>query len=219
MPGARRRAGAMTPAGPLRGLRPVPWRDPVRSARVRGTPARRLANALGSAHGHRRGDRWACPVAATYESARHGFELIKFGVPLPGTDQQAVWQHIQRLAPNWILLAGPGPMTPAALKGPSSVGFPVSQMIGFGLSGDERDVLQAGDRRRPGPCRHSFVQPRSDHGHQRRRGDPNCAGPVRQPTGQRRASTMGARTPLDRRAAAVTTRCPGTAATPVDFVS
>jgi branched-chain amino acid transport system substrate-binding protein len=74
-----------------------------------------------------------------------GFELIDLAVPLPGVDQQAPWERIRRLAPDWVLLAGPGPMTPAALRAAAGVGFPARRIIGFGLSGAEQDVLPAGE--------------------------------------------------------------------------
>ncbi len=80
-----------------------------------------------------------------HQASRYGFELTGIGVPLPGQDQQASWDRIRRLAPDWVILAGPGPMTPEALKAAAAVRFPTQRIIGFGLSGAEQDVLPAGE--------------------------------------------------------------------------
>ncbi|HET9978706.1 MAG TPA: ABC transporter substrate-binding protein [Burkholderiaceae bacterium] len=77
-------------------------------------------------------------------AALHGFALVHIGVPLPGVDQAAAWARIRSLAADWVLLAGPGPMTPAALRAAAAAGFPAERMIGFGLSGAEQDVRPAG---------------------------------------------------------------------------
>lgn len=77
-------------------------------------------------------------------AGQHGFELIHIGVPLPGVEQAAAWAQIRRAGADWVLLAGPGPMTPAALAAAAAAGFPAQRIIGFGLSGAEQDVLPAG---------------------------------------------------------------------------
>ncbi len=77
-------------------------------------------------------------------AAQHGFELIHIGLPLPGVEQAAAWAQIRRADADWVLLAGPGPMTPAALAAAATAGFPAQRIIGFGLSGAEQDVLPAG---------------------------------------------------------------------------
>jgi branched-chain amino acid transport system substrate-binding protein len=81
----------------------------------------------------------------TIQAAQYGFELTTIGVPFPGGgNQEALWQRIHALAPAWVLLAGPGPMTPAALQAAAGVGFPARRIVGFALSGAEADVLPAG---------------------------------------------------------------------------
>jgi branched-chain amino acid transport system substrate-binding protein len=77
-------------------------------------------------------------------AAQYGFELVHIGLPLPGVEQAAAWAQIRRVEADWVLLAGPGPMTPAALTAAAAVGFPAQRIIGFGLSGAEQDVLPAG---------------------------------------------------------------------------
>jgi branched-chain amino acid transport system substrate-binding protein len=77
-------------------------------------------------------------------AAAHGFAIVHIGVPLPGVDQVAAWSRIRSLDADWVLLAGPGPMTPAALRAAAAAGFPADRIIGFGLSGAEQDVRPAG---------------------------------------------------------------------------
>jgi len=77
-------------------------------------------------------------------AAKYGFELVHIGVPVPGIDQAAAWSQIRRVDADWVLLAGPGPMTPAALTAAAAAGFPAQHIIGFALSGAEQDVLPAG---------------------------------------------------------------------------
>jgi len=77
-------------------------------------------------------------------AVQHGFALVHIGVPVPGVDQAAAWAQIRRVDPDWILLAGPGPMTPAALTAAAAAGFPARRIIGFALSGAEQDMLPAG---------------------------------------------------------------------------
>lgn len=74
----------------------------------------------------------------------HAFELATIGVDPPGVEQLPYWEHIREDDPDWVLLAAPGPMTPAALQAAAKVGFPVERIIGFGLSGADHDVLPAG---------------------------------------------------------------------------
>jgi branched-chain amino acid transport system substrate-binding protein len=75
---------------------------------------------------------------------QHGFELATIGVPIPGVDQQPYWERIRSDEPDWVLLAAPGPMTPAALQAAARVGFSAERIVGFGLSGSDHDVLPAG---------------------------------------------------------------------------
>jgi branched-chain amino acid transport system substrate-binding protein len=77
-------------------------------------------------------------------AAQHGFKLVHVGLPVPGVEQAAAWARIRGVGADWVLLAGPGPMTPAALRAAAAVGFPAQRIIGFGLSGAEQDVLPAG---------------------------------------------------------------------------
>ncbi len=80
----------------------------------------------------------------TRQAVQYGFELLPVGAPFPGTEQREPWQRIQRFAPDWVLLAAPGPMTPAALTAAVAAGFPVQRIVGFALSGAEADVRPAG---------------------------------------------------------------------------
>lgn len=75
---------------------------------------------------------------------KHGFVLTRVVVPLPGIDQHESWRRIKQIRADWVLLAGPGPMTPAALRAAAKAGFPVDRIIGFGLGSAEQDVLAAG---------------------------------------------------------------------------
>lgn len=87
--------------------------------------------------------REALPLLETH-AQQFGFELHRIGLPIPGVEQREAWAQVRRIAPDWVLLAGPGPMTPAALKAAAAVGFPARRIIGFALSGAEQDVLPAG---------------------------------------------------------------------------
>ena len=80
----------------------------------------------------------------TRQAVQYGFELLPVGAPFPGVEQREPWQRIQRFAPDWVLLAAPGPMTPAALTAAAAASFPVQRIVGFALSGAEADVLPAG---------------------------------------------------------------------------
>lgn len=75
---------------------------------------------------------------------KHAFSLTLLGVPLPGTEQLHAWRRIKLIRADWVLLAGPGPMTPAALRAAAKVRFPADRIIGFGLGSAEQDVLPAG---------------------------------------------------------------------------
>jgi len=77
-------------------------------------------------------------------AGQYGFDLVHIGLPLPGVEQAAAWAQIRRIDADWVLLAGPGPMTPAALTAAAAAGFPAQRIVGFGLSGAEQDVLPAG---------------------------------------------------------------------------
>ena len=73
-----------------------------------------------------------------------GFELATIGVPIPGVDQQPYWERIHSDDPDWVLLAAPGPMTPAALQAAARVGFPAERIVGLRAEGADHDVLPAG---------------------------------------------------------------------------
>lgn len=77
--------------------------------------------------------------------AQHGFELSLFPVPHPGLEQKATWLKIGRqLRPDYVLMWGWGVMNATAIKEAAAVGFPRDKMIGVWWSGNEPDVITAG---------------------------------------------------------------------------
>jgi branched-chain amino acid transport system substrate-binding protein len=80
----------------------------------------------------------------TRQAEQYGFDLVTIGSPFPGVEQRALWERIRGLAPDWVLLAAPGPMTPAALTAAAEAGFPARRIVGFALSGAEEDARSAG---------------------------------------------------------------------------
>jgi branched-chain amino acid transport system substrate-binding protein len=77
-------------------------------------------------------------------AARYGYELSTVGVRPPGEDQEAQWQRIGAVRPDWVIVWGWGAMTPAALKSAARAGFPRNRMLGGWWSAAEEDVAPAG---------------------------------------------------------------------------
>lgn len=79
------------------------------------------------------------------QSKKYGFEVTHIEIPPPGTEQDAQWQKVRELAPDWVILRGFGAMNPVALKTAHKFGFPASRIIGVWWSGAEEDVIPAGE--------------------------------------------------------------------------
>jgi len=84
------------------------------------------------------------PVLADL-AKKYGYALDAIAVPHPGDEQQAQWQQILKLRPDWVILWGWGAMTPTALKSAAKVGYPRGRMLGVWWSGAEEDVVPAGE--------------------------------------------------------------------------
>ena len=81
-----------------------------------------------------------------YLAAEHGFELSLFPVPHPGLEQKSTWLKIGRqLRPDYVLMWGWGVMNATAIKEAAAVNFPRDKFIGIWWSGNEPDVIPAGD--------------------------------------------------------------------------
>jgi branched-chain amino acid transport system substrate-binding protein len=76
----------------------------------------------------------------------HGFKLHLFPVAHPGLEQKATWLKIGRqVRPDYTLMWGWGVMNSTAIKEAAAVGFPRDKFIGVWWSGNEPDVIPAGD--------------------------------------------------------------------------
>lgn len=76
----------------------------------------------------------------------HGYELSLFPVPHPGLEQKSTWLQIGRqLRPDYVIMYGWGVMNATAIKEAAAVNFPRDKFIGVWWSGNEPDVIAAGD--------------------------------------------------------------------------
>jgi branched-chain amino acid transport system substrate-binding protein len=82
------------------------------------------------------------------QAKKYGFQVTHIEVPHPGSEQQAQWDKIKELKPDWVILRGWGVMNPTALTTAKKVGFPASRIVGVWWSGGEEDVRPAGDAAR-----------------------------------------------------------------------
>jgi branched-chain amino acid transport system substrate-binding protein len=77
---------------------------------------------------------------------KHGFKLSLFPVPHPGLEQKSTWLKIGRqLRPDYVLMWGWGVMNSTAIKEAAAVNYPRDKFIGIWWSGNEPDVIPAGD--------------------------------------------------------------------------
>ncbi len=77
---------------------------------------------------------------------QHGYKLSLFPVPHPGLEQKSTWLKIGRqLRPDYVLMWGWGVMNATAIKEAAAVNFPREKFIGIWWSGNEPDVVPAGD--------------------------------------------------------------------------
>src|SRR5215472_13894866 len=60
----------------------------------------------------------------TEMSKQYGYELTTIAVPHPGNEQQAQWQQIRQIKPDWVILWGWGVMNPTAIKTAAKIGYP-----------------------------------------------------------------------------------------------
>lgn len=85
------------------------------------------------------------PIPVLSELAKkYGYELSTLPVGDADGDQQAQWQRIREIRPDWIILWGSGAMNPDAVRSAAREGFPRSRMLGVWWSGGEENVLPAG---------------------------------------------------------------------------
>ena len=75
---------------------------------------------------------------------RHGFNLQLLPIPAPGVEQQAIWLQIRQQRPDYVILQTWGIMTPTAIRGAISVGYPLSKVFGTWWSGAEPDLKDIG---------------------------------------------------------------------------
>jgi len=79
-------------------------------------------------------------------ASQYGFEFSEFPVPHPGLEQKATWLKIGRqLRPDYVLMWGWGVMNATAIKEAAAVGFPREKFIGVWWSGNDADMIPAGD--------------------------------------------------------------------------
>ncbi len=77
---------------------------------------------------------------------KHGFKLSLFPVPHPGLEQKSTWLKIGRqLRPDYAIMYGWGVMNATAIKEAAAVNFPRDKFIGIWWSGNEPDVIPAGE--------------------------------------------------------------------------
>ena len=76
---------------------------------------------------------------------KYGYDLTLLAVDHPGQEQKATWLQIRRHRPDWIFLWGWGVMNQVAVKEAAAVRFPMDRFIGVWWSGNESDVVPAGD--------------------------------------------------------------------------
>ena len=75
-----------------------------------------------------------------------GFKFFEFPVPHPGLEQKATWLKIGRqIRPDYVLMWGWGVMNATAIKEAAAVGFPRDKFIGVWWSGNDADMVPAGD--------------------------------------------------------------------------
>ena len=77
-------------------------------------------------------------------AAKYGFTFISLPVLEPGDRQQAQWDHIRELRPDWVILWGRGAMSSKALESAARIGYPRGRMVGAWWAGTEEDVEPAG---------------------------------------------------------------------------
>ncbi|MCB1750842.1 MAG: ABC transporter substrate-binding protein [Gammaproteobacteria bacterium] len=79
-------------------------------------------------------------------ASQYGFQFSEFPVPHPGLEQKATWLKIGRqLRPDYVLMWGWGVMNATAIKEAAAVGFPREKFIGVWWSGNDADMIPAGD--------------------------------------------------------------------------
>jgi branched-chain amino acid transport system substrate-binding protein len=79
-------------------------------------------------------------------AAKHGFELSLHPVSPPGLEQKPIWMKIGRqIKPDYVIMYGWGVMNATAIKEAAAVDFPRDKFIGIWWSGNEPDVIPAGD--------------------------------------------------------------------------
>ena len=76
---------------------------------------------------------------------QYGFELIRFPVTPPGSEQQSQWLQIRQARPDHVILWGWGSMNAVAIKTAQRNGFPRDKILGVWWAGSEEDTIPAGD--------------------------------------------------------------------------
>ncbi len=86
------------------------------------------------------------PIRTLEELAKkHGFELSLLPVDHPGQEQKSQWLQIRREKPDYVVIWGWGVMNQVAVQEAANIRYPMENFIGVWWSGDEHDVLPAGD--------------------------------------------------------------------------
>ncbi|PID50019.1 MAG: ABC transporter permease [Proteobacteria bacterium] len=77
---------------------------------------------------------------------QYDFDLSLHPVSHPGLEQRPIWLKLGRqIKPDYIIMYGWGVMNATALKEAAAVNFPRDKLIGIWWSGNEFDVIPAGD--------------------------------------------------------------------------
>lgn len=78
-------------------------------------------------------------------SKKHGFNVTLLPVDHPGQEQKSQWLQIRREKPDYVVMWGWGVMNQVAVQEAANIRYPMENFIGVWWSGDEHDVLPAGD--------------------------------------------------------------------------
>lgn len=86
------------------------------------------------------------PIRTLEELAKkHSFDLTLLPVDHPGQEQKSQWLQIRREKPDYVVIWGWGVMNQVAVQEAANIRFPMENFIGVWWSGDEHDVIPAGD--------------------------------------------------------------------------
>jgi branched-chain amino acid transport system substrate-binding protein len=78
-------------------------------------------------------------------AAKHGFEVLKLPVAVPGQTQESQWLQIRQAKPDYVIVWTYGVMSTVALKTAAKTGYPRDRLLGVWWAGSEEDVVPAGE--------------------------------------------------------------------------